>query len=305
MTYIQGCENRNAGIGHNLDFFLYLIFILQTNDIYKHLKYIHIPFKSKSIHYDKIFCIDHHSSINPYDLKLNEKIVTSIDDLLINDDKMLLMLHEHQIKISEDKMLDNIKFIMFYNNQVPSIYKLTHTYLLYDKDSINIAVHIRRGDIMLDTNVPKNQYISRYLPNTYFVDVIKQIRNIMPNVNLNIIIISEGDINQFAEFDEINDLPNIQLNFLLGNRKIETYDTKLKVIGNLIFNDILITSPSGFSCIASIYSTGLIINCNMHDKLRNGYLTSNDKCVCLSTCGDLYDKIQINKSKFLIMINNL
>ena len=308
MTYITVLENNGAGIGHNLHYFFIFFFLLKTTDSYKHLRYIHTPFAKASKHYDTIFCIDQYGDNIPDRATLSKRIVNSMDDFLINDDNTLLVLHDknlNDLNINGTKISDNDIFVSLFTSQKPLIYKIVRSHLLYDTDSINIAVHIRRGDIMLDATDPKSQFFSRFLPNTYYVDLIKQIRVMIPDKKLNINIISEGVVDNFKEFEQIVDLPNIHINYMLGDRRNESVDIKIQTVGNLIFNDILVTSPSGLSNISSIYSTGVVINNSVKGKLRNEYLSKHVKCVCLSTCNNLYEIVQLNKARMIFFDESL
>ena len=64
-------------------------------------------------------------------------------------------------------VIDDIK------NKFYSAPSRKNDHLIYSKDNFNIAIHVRRGDIM--TNPSNPNLVMRYLSNDYFEKVLKQV----------------------------------------------------------------------------------------------------------------------------------
>lgn len=273
MTYITFKENKGAGIGHNsynLLSLIYLIFKYKT-----HLKFIHTNFDKKSnyydiiLQYDKLF--DHKLDIN--DTTINKKIVSDLNDLDLCDDNTLLIVDEHILQMYyKDTLLKN-EFMRNINKLLTNLKEIKmflENYIDYDEESINITLHIRRGDIMID-NRYLNIHATRYLPNSYYVDILNEIMKFKLG-KLKINLVSDGLLEEFE-----NDFKEFDINYVLGSDLYDSYETKKKTISYLIFNDILVAAPSGLSDICSIYSTGMLIN-NIHSNvLNNPYLDKNNE----------------------------
>ena len=298
MTYITFKENPGAGIGHNTYSVWSLIFLIFK---YKtHLKYIHTNFNHKSnyydiiLQYDKLF--DYKLDIN--NTTMNKKIVSHLNDLDLCDDNTLLIVDEHilQMYYKEKGPLLLNEFHEFKKNinklftNLKEIKLFLENYIDYDEDSINITLHIRRGDIMID-NRHLNIHAKRYLPNSYYVDILNQIIKLKLG-KLKINLVSDGLLEEFK-----NDFKEFDINYVLGTDFNDSHETKKKTISYLIFNDILVTAPSGLSNICSIYSTGMLIN-NIHTNILtnpNPYFYKNDKKII-----DIYN---ISKSDIINRIN--
>lgn len=111
-----------------------------------------------------------------------------------------------------------------------------------NRDYLHIGIHIRRGDV---SNI-KNS--NRFLPNDYYLNILKQIKKITDH-NLKIDIFSEK--NSCESFDIFTK------NF--SNCHIHL-DTNLKDCWKTLINsDILIMSKGSFSFIPAIYNQNIVI----------------------------------------------
>lgn len=106
--------------------------------------------------------------------------------------------------------------------------------LIYQSGHFNIAVHVRRGDIMADLSKP--ELAMRYLANDYYYKVLSAvIRLLKVNKPVNIYLFSQGKPEDFPEFKEFENLHwcldmNARQSFL-----------------HMVYADLLITSKSSFS----------------------------------------------------------
>ena len=196
---------------------------------FKNYNYIHTPFKQ----------IDHGGDIK----SLNNFIGVY----------NLFNYNYYKIDIIEE-CSDNVHYSTnpskYYNNDVIKILKEYY----YSKakpiiENIDIAIHIRRGDV--NKLLCKNRYTS----NSYYNKIIKFLNIKYPNYK--IIIFSEGNIKDF------NDINNKNVSFKL-NESIE------KTFHSLVSAKILVTAKSSFSYSAAILNSNTIYYMDFwHKPLKN------------------------------------
>lgn len=118
--------------------------------------------------------------------------------------------------------------------------------LIYSNAHINIAIHVRRGDIMVD---PQNPNLAmRYQNNDYFEKVLKQVVNTIGNVKpIHIYLFSQGKPEDYPEFAAY---PHLHWCLDMTAR-----DSFL----HMVFADILITSKSSFSYKPALLNRGIKI----------------------------------------------
>jgi len=285
--YVSYKENNGAGIGHNS---VYIFYLLNFISKFNHIEYIHTPFLRTSKDYDKLFGFNY-TSINKYKFKEMPNL-NNVNELLINKNQETTLYLIDEIFIRNNMLEREISSECLYKIEKwkEQIRIDQKKYINYDKDCLNISVHIRRGDIM-SNNIVKEEYKSRFLSEDYFLKVLQRIETLY-NGKLKITIISEGKEENFENFKNKLKCKNIKL--LIGRRHLETIDMKSKSISNLIFNDILITSPSGLSFLSSLYSTGVVIATNDKSKLNNPYLKNNNK--------QINNIFSINKEEFNLLL---
>ena len=116
--------------------------------------------------------------------------------------------------------------------------------LVYLKDNFNIAVHVRRGDIMGDPDSPLMK--QRFLSNDYFVKVLRAVLdNIAPAKPVHIYFFSQGRPEDYPEFAG---LPNLHWCLTMGAQESFLH---------FVFADLLITSKSSFSYKPALLNTGI------------------------------------------------
>jgi len=100
-----------------------------------------------------------------------------------------------------------------------------------------IAVHVRRGDIGISN--------MRYTPNSYYVSIVKKIKEVCPDSDLLIFSESKSD----EAFDVFQQL-GCQLQL----------DTDLEAAWKeMIFADVLVMSKGSFSYVPAIYNSNFVI----------------------------------------------
>ncbi len=118
--------------------------------------------------------------------------------------------------------------------------------LKYNSSHLNIAIHVRRGDIMSD---PTNEnLIMRFLNNDYFEKVLKQIIEMFSQKQMKPIHIwffSQGKPEDYPEFHQYE---NLHWCFDMGAQESFLH---------MVYADILITSKSSFSYKPALLNRGI------------------------------------------------
>lgn len=111
----------------------------------------------------------------------------------------------------------------------------------YDATRLNIAVHVRRGDV-----VKQEQWAGRQSPNEFVASVLRQIIDVAVSTPLPIAVrlYSQGE---GADFGQLGDM---DVEFHLNECPFST-------LNNLVSADILLMSKSTFSYVAALLSRGV------------------------------------------------
>jgi hypothetical protein len=144
----------------------------------------------------------------------------------------------------------------YYTNDVITL--LRNYYYTTSKpviEKVDIAIHIRRGDVTM------NKHSRKYTSNSYYNKIIKFLNYKYPTYK--IVIFSEGSKEDFNEFDGKN------LSFRLNKSIEETFHS-------FVSAKILVTAKSAFSYSAAILNSNEIyyIN-NKHKPLTNWKIISD------------------------------
>lgn len=119
--------------------------------------------------------------------------------------------------------------------------------LIYNPELINIALHIRRGDIVQDGSLKKAQLKNRWLDNSYYFSVLDIVMKLLDGKNVKIYIFTQGKDDEFQEFQRYGQVE------LCNN--MSAMDSFL----HMVKADILITSRSSFSYKPALLSYGIKI----------------------------------------------
>ena len=165
--------------------------------------------------------------------------------------------------------------------------KNTKTNTIYKQDKVNIAIHIRRGDVKI------LKHPDRWRDNIFYIDLINDLKSQIPNAKF--YLFSEGDKSEFSELEKMLDFDkdiyicgmepldknnmngdfNGDLNLILGGRDTEIFH-------HLVSSDILVTGQSTFSTIAAYFTMGKVIyvqcmNYARFDKFKSDrFINAND-----------------------------
>jgi hypothetical protein len=134
--------------------------------------------------------------------------------------------------------------------------------LIYSSDSFNIAIHIRRGDIVIGQANKNSNLQMRWQNNDYFENVLS---NVLQNISgvkpTAIYIFSQGKRENFTEFEQF-----ANVHYCLD---MNPQDSFL----HMVYADLLITSKSSFSYKPALLNNGIKI-CPRN--FWHGYPTTND-----------------------------
>lgn len=136
--------------------------------------------------------------------------------------------------------------------------------LVYSKDHFNLAIHVRRGDIMQDLSNPGLS--KRYLSNDYFEKVLRQVLdNLRVSKPVHIYFFSQGTPEDYPEFSVFENLHwcldmNAQDSFL-----------------HMVYADLLITSKSSFSYKPALLNNGIKV---CPQDFWHGYPDAEDCILC-------------------------
>lgn len=136
--------------------------------------------------------------------------------------------------------------------------------LIYSSDHFNIAIHVRRGDIMDDPNNPGLR--KRYLSNDYFEKVLKQVLgHIKTSKTVHIYFFSQGKPEDYPEFFQFS---NLHWCIDMGAKASFLH---------LVYADLLITSKSSFSYKPALLNNGIKV-CPRN--FWHGYPNAKDWILC-------------------------
>ncbi|HEY4111802.1 hypothetical protein [Puia sp.] len=124
--------------------------------------------------------------------------------------------------------------------------KMDRDKLIYDPAELNVAVHIRRGDIVAMRDASPEKWQERWLDDGYYLNVLKKALPILDNgKKIGLYLFSQGSAEDFTEFLQLGDV-RLCLD-------MNAPDSFL----HLVHADVLISSKSSFSYKPALISKGI------------------------------------------------
>lgn len=235
--YYSARPNPGAGIGHQIANWIAGYWYARQFG----LKFAHIPFSTKQ--WDNFLGFGY-GETQVTDLKKQGYKIRKLplfdekNDKEVQLNKQIIQSYagKHVVFVAEQDQFYRDQFgviadiqTKFYNAPARK-----NDRLIYSPDNFNIAIHVRRGDIMADPTNPN--LVMRYLSNDYFEKVLRQvIENIQTNKPVHIYFFSQGKLEDYPEFASY---PN--LHWCLD------MDAQFSFL-HFVYADLLITSKSSFS----------------------------------------------------------
>lgn len=250
-NYYTAIPNPGAGIGHQMANWIAGYWFAREFG----LKFAHIPFSNskwesflgfgeaevsvpdlKKKGY-KIVHLPLFDELNETEVALNKNIIDSYAT-----QNVVFVAEQDQFYSDQFGVMDDIKK-KFY-----AAAERKKDKLIYLKDFFNIAIHVRRGDIVIGQENKNPNLLMRWQGNDYFEKVLREaVDNIKTNKPIAIYLFSQGEIKDFPEFNEFSNL-----HFCLDMNAQDSFLHMVKA-------DLLITSKSSFSYKPALLSNGIKI----------------------------------------------
>lgn len=256
-NYFATRPNPGAGIGHQLANWIagyWFARLFKLNYAYMPFSNSHIPYsKSKWDDFFGFFQdeITLEELVNNQNYKIirlplfDEQSLEQVDVIKgiirsYQNRKVVFLAEQDQFYREQFGVMDEIQK-KFYSNPVRKIETL-----IYRSDEINIAIHIRRGDIVQHGEQKNDNLSMRWQNNDYFFNALKQAISIINSDKpVAIYLFSQGVKSEFKEFNEFENV-----HFCLEMSAQESFL-------HMVMADILITSKSSFSYKAALLNRGM------------------------------------------------
>lgn len=238
-SFYTAIPNPGAGIGHQMANWIAGYWFAQQFN----LQFAHIPFSNAKWEYF---------------LGFGER-EKNIDELLSSGYRKvrLPLFDEHNLaevelqkRIIASYFKKKVVFVaeqdQFYKNQFGVIDSIQEKFyaatarnvdrVVYDQSHFNIAVHVRRGDIVVGQENQNANLLMRWQGNDYFVKVLENVLNSLETTKpIAIYLFSQGAASDFPEFRQFKNL-----HFCVD---LNAQDSFM----HMVYADLLISSKSSFS----------------------------------------------------------
>jgi hypothetical protein len=250
IHYIAQKPNYSAGIGHQLANWNAGYYFSH----YFKLRFAHFPFSS-----DKWECL---LGFGENEIKANallaDKTVKKVRLPRFDCNKDLERVGDIIKAYGRNKVLFLLAQDQGYERQYDTYASLSKKFftaparqqenLFYRPGKFNIAIHIRRGDIATMKAKDDANWGQRWLNNSYYASVLKQVLGLIKNSPAaDIYIFSQGSKEDFPEFSMFNNI-----HYCLD---VNAYDSFV----HMVHADLLVSSKSSFSYKPALLSKGIKI----------------------------------------------
>ncbi len=267
--YFTAKPNSGAGIGHQMANWIAGYWYAKQFQI----KFAHLPFSTPSWENFLGFGID---EPKVSELKKQGWKVRRIPIFHENNPESIQLTKDIMSTYSGKKIIFLCEQDQFYRNQYGVMKEIQDKFfhaparknetLKYIPSHLNIAIHVRRGDIMSD---PNNENLRmRYLSNDYYVKTLKQVVDMFSKKQekpLHIWFFSQGKPEDYPEFHHYNNF-----HWCLDMGAQESFL-------HMVYADILITSKSSFSYKPALLNRGIKV-CPRF--FWHGYPDTDDWILC-------------------------
>ncbi|WP_281336395.1 hypothetical protein [Flavobacterium eburneipallidum] len=251
LNYYSAIPNPGAGIGHQMANWISGYWFARQFG----LQFAHIPFSSSKWEsflgfgegeiavtdlinkgYMKIR-LPFFDELKEEELSLQKKIINSY-----SNQKVVFVAEQDQYYSDQCGVMESIK------QKYHKATERANDKLIFDPKSFNIAIHVRRGDIVIGQENQNPNLLMRWQSNDYFEKVLQTtVSNIKSEKPIAIYLFSQGQKIDFPEFEKFENL-----HFCLD---MNAQDSFLHMVNA----DLLITSKSSFSYKPALLSNGIKI----------------------------------------------
>ncbi|WP_034919515.1 hypothetical protein [Gillisia sp. CAL575] len=249
-NYFSAVPNPGAGIGHQMANWIAGYWFAR----FFGLKFAHIPFSStkwedflgfgeneitvkqlvKKQGYKKVL-LPLFDETSAKEIEVIEKIITSYKGR-----KVVFIAEQDQFYRAQHGVIDDLQR-KFYSSS-----SRQNDNLIYSKNEFNVAIHVRRGDIVIGQENQNPNLLMRFQDNAYFEKVLmKVLNNIETEKPVKIYLFSQGEKKDFSEFQKFRNLK-----FCLDMTAVDSFL-------HMVYADLLITSKSSFSYKPALLNKGI------------------------------------------------
>jgi hypothetical protein len=265
QNYLTATPHPGAGIGHQLANWIAGFWFAKQFQ----LKFAHSPFST--IKWETFLGFGSHEK-KVSELKSEGYKIVKIPLFDENKHNEITVIQN----IMNSYQANNVVFVceqdQFYRDQygvIDSIQQKFHNSperaqeeLRYSAKNYNIAIHVRRGDIVIGQKNNNPNLQMRWQNNDYFETVLKEVvTNTQTNKPIAIYLFSQGENKDFETFNKFKNL-----NFCLD---MDAQSTFL----HMVMADLLITSKSSFSYKPALLNNGIKV---VPTNFWHGYPKTND-----------------------------
>ena len=251
INYYTSNPNPGAGIGHQMANWIAGYWFARQFE----LKYVYSPFSTPE--WDEFLGFGQNETLlgdlikggyktvrlplfdefNSSEVELQKKIIESY-----NNKKVVFISEQDQGYRDQFGVMEILKQ-KFYNAPTR-----INDRLFFDNKFLNIAIHVRRGDIVFGQKNNNPNLLLRWQGNDYFVNVLRNVlSNLKTEKQIAIYLFSQGEIKDFEEFNQFENL-----RFCLEVNPIQSFL-------HMVYADLLITSKSSFSYKPALLNKGIKI----------------------------------------------
>lgn len=250
QNYFTAIPNQGAGIGHQMANWIAGYWFAKKFG----LKFAHSSFSTQKWENFLGFGNDEISANELINTKAYKKVKlplfteTNLQEMALiksiidsyQDRKVIFVAEKDQYYKNQFGVITDIQKKFYKAN------KINKEQLIYSKQNYNIAIHVRRGDIVIG-QVNKNPNLQmRYQSNNYFEKVLATVVNkLNTDKPISIYLFSQGEPKDFFEFEKFKNI-----HFCLD---MSAQDSFL----HMVYADLLITSKSSFSYKPALLSQGI------------------------------------------------
>ena len=199
---------------------------------------IYCELKGYDFYYSPLVFVEHNYDHDPFfidklenlmNIKNNFKNMNNNDDIItLDSNEVYNYIQSHFDKLENSNILKIIK-----NNFLKNKKKI------FTNSCLNIAVHVRRP------NHNDNRIEGTQTSDEYYLNIMNNIRKTYQNIDLCFHIYSQGKLDSFEKYKD-NDVV------------LHINECVMKTFQSLVEADMLVSSASSFSYIASMLSNGTI-----------------------------------------------
>ena len=236
MKYITGIPNRSAGIGHAFtDWGKALVLARKYN-----LQFLHSPFTGNNVRWESVLGLGRF--FNPYRQEDFDLLVTpeelSFEKFLewdFGSARTVYIIDGHSDQQASNGVNSYDSIARFLRYSYLRARRNRPFFNPYHPFKVRVALHVRRGDI-----VEHKEFKSRVLPYEYFSNILSRIRDLAPDDSLDVLVVTNNRSEESIAFAKENGARILDL-----GSDILDFDA-------LVNSDILVSSNSGFSYLASL-----------------------------------------------------